>query len=176
MIRSEAEYRDAVARSRRSAERLIEYREELRCQGLSIDEVALAAGLMVHILDDLNEEIGLYEKIKAGDLSGFRTLREVGPLLIAARLARGLSQRELADRLDVHESQVSRDEKNGYQGVSLERAAQILDVLSINIQIQARLSEQKCGVVAGQPAESDHLYPLDDLSERHDRRVASPSQ
>src|SRR5262245_3159852 len=127
MIRSEAEYRDAVARSRKSGERLIEYREELRCQGLSTEEVEMTVGLAVQIHDDLNEEIGLYERIKQGDLSGFESMREAGLLLIAARLARGLSQRELAERLDVHESQVSRDEKNEYQGVSLERAAQILE-------------------------------------------------
>jgi transcriptional regulator with XRE-family HTH domain len=175
MIRSDAEYRDAVARSRKSAERLIEYREELQCQGLSDDEVEMSAGLMVSFLDDLNEEIGLYERIKEGDLSTFRTLREVGLLLIAARLARGLSQRELADRLEVHESQVSRDEKNEYQGISLERAAQILEVLSIDVQFRASLDQEKSAVPSGQPAESRIHTSLDDPLERHDRRVASPS-
>ena len=39
MIRSDADYRDANARSRKSAERLVNYREELRGQGLSPEEV-----------------------------------------------------------------------------------------------------------------------------------------
>src|SRR2546421_13058436 len=36
----------------------------------------------------------------------------IGQLLIAARIANGMSQRELADRLGVSETQVSRDERN----------------------------------------------------------------
>ena len=122
MIRSDADYRDAIARSRKSAERLVNYREELRGQGLSPEEVERAVGFAVNLLDDLNGEIGSYERIKNGDLSGFKTLRDIGELLIAARLACGLGQRELAVRLGIHESQVSRDEKNEYQGVSGPRA------------------------------------------------------
>ncbi len=87
MIRSETEYKDAVARSRKSAQRLAEYRDELRCQGRSVDEIERTVGLAVHLLEDLNEQIGHYERIKRGDLSGFKTLRDVGQLLIAARVA-----------------------------------------------------------------------------------------
>src|ERR1700724_721279 len=36
-------------------------------------------------------------------------LRGLGHLLISLRIAQGISQRELAKRLNVHESQVSRD-------------------------------------------------------------------
>ena len=34
-------------------------------------------------------------------------------LLIALRIAKGLTQRELAERLEVSETQVSRDERHG---------------------------------------------------------------
>jgi hypothetical protein len=33
----------------------------------------------------------------------------------------------------VHESQVSRDERNEYFGITLERAAKILDVLNVRL-------------------------------------------
>ncbi len=39
-------------------------------------------------------------------------LAAIGRLLISVRIANGLSQRDLAERLDVHESVVSRDERN----------------------------------------------------------------
>jgi ribosome-binding protein aMBF1 (putative translation factor) len=145
MIRSEAEYKDAVARSRQSEQRLAEHRDELRCQGRSVDEIERTVGLAVDLLDDLNEQIGHYERIKRGDLSGFKTPRDMGQLLIAARVARDLSQRDLAARLGVHESQVSRDEKNEYQGVSLERASQILEVLSVRIDVRATLEGEISG-------------------------------
>jgi hypothetical protein len=35
----------------------------------------------------------------------------------------GPSQRDLADQLGVHESQLSRDERNEYRNITLERAA-----------------------------------------------------
>ncbi len=91
MIRSEAEYKDAVARARKSAEHLIAHREELSGQGLSTEEVERAVGLAVYLLDDMEGEIRLYERIRSGDLSDFKTLREIGQLLVAARLAGALA-------------------------------------------------------------------------------------
>jgi transcriptional regulator with XRE-family HTH domain len=40
----------------------------------------------------------------------------------------------LAKRLDVHESQISRDERNEYFGISLERAAKVLDALGVTLR------------------------------------------
>ena len=51
-------------------------------------------------------------------------------MLISIRIAQGMSQRELARRLNVHESQVSRDERNEYLGITLERAVKVLDALN----------------------------------------------
>jgi DNA-binding Xre family transcriptional regulator len=68
-------------------------------------------------------------------------LRSVGHLLITSRIAQGISQRELARRLGVHESQVSRDERNEYFGITLERAAElakILDVLNVRLHTGSR--------------------------------------
>jgi transcriptional regulator with XRE-family HTH domain len=60
-------------------------------------------------------------------------------MLIAVRIAQGVSQRELATRLDVHESQVSRDERNEYFGITLERAARVLDALGARLRSQVKL-------------------------------------
>ena len=171
MIRSDAEYREAVARSRKSEERLIEYREELSRQGLSTDEVEMTVGATVSLLDDLKDELAQYKRIKEGDLSGFGTLREVGRLLIAARLARGLSQRELADGIGVHESQVSRDERNEYQGISLERAAQILEVLEIDLVIRAILRREGDRSAVAHQDGVGLAAPFD----RHEVSAGSPS-
>jgi transcriptional regulator with XRE-family HTH domain len=37
---------------------------------------------------------------------------------VALRIATGLTQRQLAETLGVHESQVSRDERNEYHGIA----------------------------------------------------------
>ncbi len=174
MIRSEAEYRDAIARARKSAERLVQCREELRAKGSSPDEIEKVVGAMVSLQDDVLEEIRRYQRFKEGDLSEFKGLREIGQLLIAARLARGLSQRELSEKLEIHESQVSRDERNEYQGISVERAAQLLEVLSIDLEVQATL-RRRAGAPAGeQLGESQQTSWDDPWVERHDQNAASP--
>jgi transcriptional regulator with XRE-family HTH domain len=174
MIRSEAEYKDAVARSRKSAEHLVAYREELSGKGLSTEEVERAVGLAVYLLDDMEGEIRRYERIKEGDLSGFKSLRDIGQLLIAARLARDYSQRDLAERLGVHESQVSRDERNEYQGISLERAAQLLEVLSIDVELRPSLRPDSGGTEAEYSMGPDHAPSLDVRTGQSERLATSP--
>ena len=61
-------------------------------------------------------------------------LSDVGPHLIAARLARGLSQRELAERVGVHQQQIARWEKERYSCVSLSRLSRVADVLGVGEQ------------------------------------------
>ena len=61
-------------------------------------------------------------------------MRGLGQLLVSLRIARGLTQRELAERLGVHESLVSRDERNEYHGITLDRAARILDALGYELR------------------------------------------
>ena len=64
----------------------------------------------------------------------------MGRLLIALRISQGLSQRELAERLGVHESTVSRDERNEYHGITLERTAKVLAALGVTLStsVQSR--------------------------------------
>jgi len=54
--------------------------------------------------------------------------------MVGARIAMGLTQRQLAERLNIHESQVSRDERNEYHGVSVERAQRVLDAMKIKLR------------------------------------------
>ena len=73
-------------------------------------------------------------------------LERFGRMLIGLRIAQGVSQRELAERLGVHESQVSRDERNEYHGASLERANRVLEALEAEVQITViRPSPRRAG-------------------------------
>jgi transcriptional regulator with XRE-family HTH domain len=73
------------------------------------------------------------KRLKRGEFEELDNLRGLGHLLISLRIAQGISQRELAKKLDVHESQVSRDERNEYFGITLERAIKILDTLNVRL-------------------------------------------
>lgn len=83
---------------------------------------------------ELRDRLTLYERIRAGDLSMFHRLTDVGDALIAARIAKGWTQRELAARLGVHGSQVSRDERAAYYGVTAERLQTVLNVLGVQVE------------------------------------------
>ena len=84
--------------------------------------------------EQLKEEVESYERLMRGEFDEIRNFEGVGRLLIALRIAKGVSQRELADRVGVHESQVGRDERKEYNGVTVERANRILEALGVEIR------------------------------------------
>jgi DNA-binding Xre family transcriptional regulator len=86
----------------------------------------------------LDEEIEAYERMQRGSFEPVDNLAGLGRLLIAARIFRRISQRELAKTLGVHESQVSRDERNEYRSITVERANRILEVLRVQLTSEMR--------------------------------------
>ena len=134
MIRNEAEYQEASARLADERQRLAEHRARLKEAGLSEEEIKRVIDPMESFHLQLNEEVESYERLKRGDVDTLLNLHGLGRSLVALRIARGISQRELAERLDVHESQVSRDERNDYQGITVERATRVLEALKVQIK------------------------------------------
>jgi len=129
MIRNETEYQDAVKRLSGEKQRLSEQRSKLKEMDLSKTEIKRAMDPLVSFHEQLREEVASYERLRRGEFDELRNFEGVGRLLIALRIAQGLSQRETADRLEVHESQVSRDERNEYHGITVDRANRILQAL-----------------------------------------------
>jgi len=134
MIRNESEYKEAVERVAQESARLKEERVKLQEMGLSKEEIKRALDPLRSFHEQLKEEVESYERLMRGEFEELRNFEGVGRLLIALRIAKGVTQRELAEHLGVHESQVSRDERNEYHGVTVERANRILEVLGVEIR------------------------------------------
>lgn len=134
MIRNEAEYRQAIARLDDERNRLAEHRARLDEAGLSSDEIKRVIEPVESFHLQLREEVESYERLKRGEFPALENFDGIGNLLIALRIAGGLSQRELASRLGVHESQVSRDERNEYFGITIERAGKVLNALGAKVK------------------------------------------
>jgi DNA-binding Xre family transcriptional regulator len=134
VIRNEAEYQEALSRIAEERQRLEEHRAHLAGLGLDEDELKRALDPLRSFHLQLEEEVQSYERLKRGDLGELHNLHGLGHTLVALRIARGLTQRELATRLGVHESQVSRDERNEYHGITVERASRILDALGVRLR------------------------------------------
>jgi len=139
MIRNETEYKEAVARLAEERNRLGEHRARLKESGLADEEIKRVIDPMESFHLQLKEEVESYERLKRGEFDELVNFRGFGHLLIALRIAQGISQRDLAKRLGVHESQVSRDERNEYFGITLERAVKILDVLNVRLRTKVEL-------------------------------------
>lgn len=133
MIRNEAEYREALARLKGEMERLEAQRGALRQTGLTPSQVKRVCDPMESFYLQLRDEIESYERFRRGEFGEIHNLRGIGQLLIGLRVAQGLSQRELAERLGVHESQVSRDERNEYSNITVERAIRIFEALDAEL-------------------------------------------
>lgn len=134
MIRNEAEYQEALSRLEGERRRIEEHRTRLGEMGLSVEELKRALDPLRSFHLQLGEEVAAYERLKRGDIDELLNLHGLGRALVALRIARGLTQRELAARVGVHESQVSRDERNEYHGVTVERASRILDALGVRLR------------------------------------------
>ncbi len=134
MIRNENEYKEAVERVAEETARLKKEQAKLQEMGLAKDEIKRALDPVRSFHQQLKEEVMSYERLKRGEFEELRNFEGVGRLLIALRIAKGMSQRELADCLATHESQVSRDERNEYHGVTVERANRILKVLGAEVR------------------------------------------
>lgn len=144
MIRNETEYRKAAERIKEEAARIEAQKAELEAMGLTPDQITRATDPLVSFHLQLVEEVDNYERLKRGEFDPVMNLGGLGILLISVRIAKGISQKELAGRLGVHESQVSRDERNEYHGITLERAQRVLDALGV--QVMSRVEQLDCQV------------------------------
>lgn len=134
MIRNEAEYQEAVKRLADEAERISHQKTQLQSMDLSKEEIKRVLDPIRSFHEQLKEEVSSYERLKRGEFDELHNFQGVGRLLVALRIAKGFSQRELAELLEVHESQVSRDERNEYHGITVERANRILEALGVDVR------------------------------------------
>lgn len=82
-------------------------------------------------LADLEDQLQEYESLKAGNFESVQLnfISQLPDVLIKARIARGLSQRDLAEKIHVQEQQIQRYEATDYASASLSRIREVASVL-----------------------------------------------
>jgi ribosome-binding protein aMBF1 (putative translation factor) len=133
MIKNERQYRITRAQAARFARTLEGLRERTNSPEGIHPRIARAQEEAVESqLADLQGELHEYEQLKAGDfeIGDLRIVRELPMLLIKARIARGLSQRELAARVGLKEQQIQRYEATEYASASLSRIKEVAGALA----------------------------------------------
>jgi transcriptional regulator with XRE-family HTH domain/Zn-dependent peptidase ImmA (M78 family) len=92
--------------------------------------------------NELSKQIEVYELLKAGkfsqlDLESFDLLPQG---LIKARIARGMSQKDLAESLGLKEQQIQKYEATDYASASFERLKQVINALNLRVREEIFLS------------------------------------
>lgn len=134
MIKTDHEYNEAKKKLQQEYASITEHKNKLLNSGLTEQQINLAIDPLMSFSLQLQEEVEQYEKLKRGQFDPLENLQGIGTLLVAIRIAKGVSQKELAERLDAHESQISRDERNEYHGASIEKIQKVLNALKVTLK------------------------------------------
>ena len=132
MIKNERQYRITKAQAHRFSKTLLSLRE--RPTGIEGVHPLIAKAqedALRSQLADLWGELREYESLKAGDFQchELNVVAELPTVLIKARIAQGLSQKDLAERLGLKEQQIQRYEATDYASASLTRIREVASAL-----------------------------------------------
>ena len=87
-------------------------------------------------IEDLENEISEYETIKENGINGLSfDLSNLEKSIMSLRIASGLTQKELADKIGVAEQHIQRYEIQDYQKTSFERIIELISVLTDDINL-----------------------------------------
>lgn len=133
MIKNERQYRITKAQAKRFSQTLDNLRgrpEDPKVHPLiaKAQEDALRSQLA-----DLEGELQEYESLKAGEFQAndLKLVALLPAALIKARIAHGLSQKDLAERIGLKEQQIQRYEATDYASASLARIRDVVSALDI---------------------------------------------
>jgi DNA-binding XRE family transcriptional regulator len=143
MIKNERQYRITKAQAAKLDAALNSFVAQSAHGGKTHPRLVKAqADAMLSQLDSLRDELREYEEMKSGDASppDLGYIAAVPQDLIRARIASGLSQKELAKRLGMPEQQIQRYEATDYESVSFTRIMEIAEVLQAAAPTPRRLT------------------------------------
>lgn len=100
-------------------------------------------GHLTQKLEEFRKEISEYESLKKGMVVSLRVddFSKFPEIMIKARLAKGWTQAELAERVGIKEQQIQRYEASDYSTASLPRIDDILYALGIKASVFAPLAK-----------------------------------
>ena len=99
---------------------------------------AMVAGIESQ-MEELTEELAQYERLKEAACLHLESAASLAQVLIMARVARGYSQKDLADKLNLSPQQIQRYEATGYRSASLQRVVDVMEALQIDFQADVPL-------------------------------------
>ena len=142
MITNERQYRITRSQAEKFRQALRDFSEiDMVRQGIDPAIARAHRSSLEQQLKELDEEIARYETLRSGSVDELSasSIIDTGEKLIEARIVRGMSQRELADRLGMKEQQIQRYEQERYRTASLTRVAEVAGALGLQLEALFRV-------------------------------------
>src|SRR5687767_4625650 len=118
MITNERQYKITKGEANRFRSALRDFKElDFAKQGIDPVIIAAQRNSLEQQLKDLDEQLVDYEKLRSGRVKRLfpSSITDIGQKLVEARIAQGLSQKMLAERLGMKEQQIQRYEHERYR-------------------------------------------------------------
>jgi HTH-type transcriptional regulator/antitoxin HigA len=141
MIKNERAYRITRAAAEKFRTSIAEAERAGPPKGATAQKHELVIGGMRQQLAELEGDLRAYDQLKnakkAKKLNG--QLTDIGTLLISARIARGWTQRQVADRLAMKPQQLQQLEATAYEAAGLPTVRDVARVLGLKLQLTGTL-------------------------------------
>jgi ribosome-binding protein aMBF1 (putative translation factor) len=139
MITNERQYRISKAEAERFEQALVASDKET-AQLHPLLRQAMHDGLQSQ-LDELREQIVAYEHLRNDGVTILEldSLDQLPDALIQARIAAGLTHKDLAHRLGLREQQIQRYEATRYEGAAFRRIQEVANALGLRISERVEL-------------------------------------
>lgn len=99
---------------------------------------AMIAGLESQV-QELKDELREFEELAEAQSLSLGSWDGLPQILIRGRVARGYTQKDLAEKVGVQPQQIQKYEASGYQSASLKRITEILAALQLDIRAEIPL-------------------------------------
>ena len=141
MIKNERQYQVTTAAVARFEQALADLRNrDVAAEGIHPRIARAQIEGVESQLDDLRRELREYESLREGvfPLDELDRVHDIPNLLIKARIAQRLTQKQLADRTGLHEQQIQKYEATDYDSASLARIQLVAGALRKSQDEQAK--------------------------------------
>lgn len=170
MITNERHYKSAISAIRLLEDAIAQF-DILKSIQSGVDPVIAKAQITSYELklSDLIEQVKIFDKKRVGIDANFpfSSINELGEHLIGCRVARGWTQRQLADVLGVKEQQIQRYERDRYATISLSRLNKVSEALGIKVSGLLEASPVEGSATSDfDDAIDPSLYPISEMNSR----------
>jgi hypothetical protein len=114
-------------------------------------------------IKELREQIKEYEVLRQYGLppASFANPVELGRYLVKARIAAGLTQKGLAQKLGVSQPMVHKYELSEYAGCGLDHLTEVAEVLGVSVAIAAASAGMSLTMARGRPSRASAAHDRD---------------